>query len=229
MDEPYHDDEYGDDTDFDFMTQRKLSADLAAAHTEIEQLKKWRFDVAEGIGFCNRTWGVAGYEVADAETITGFWKDREIERDYEVESARRFSQAWKWWAKKRRRDLKWCDHRLVEVLNKNIELGKDLAAARKWAKAWKAQATGERIQKEQAAKAFCDEATNRELLQESNNTLRAEIERLNGRRCDGCRWFREYSPRGFCEHVDMRQKHPTDDYTLRHYEPSFSPSHHCRY
>jgi hypothetical protein len=163
---------------------KQASADLAAAHAEIEQFKKWKFDVAEGIGFCNRVWGVAGYEVADAETITGFWKDREMERDHEVESARRFSQAWKWWAKKRRRDLKWDDHRLVEVLNKNIELGKDLDAARKWAKAWKMKATGERIQKEQAAKAYCDEATNRELLQESNNTLRAEIERLNGRRCD---------------------------------------------
>lgn len=108
------------------------------------------------------------------------------------------------------------------------QLRADLVSARKWAKLWKMQATGERIQKEQAAKAFCDEATKRELSQESNHALRAEIERLNGRRCDGCKWFREYSPRGFCEHVDSKQKHPTDDYALRHYEPAFLPSHHCK-
>lgn len=47
MDEPYHDDEYGDDTDFDFMTQRKLSADLAAARAEIERLNGRRCDQCE--------------------------------------------------------------------------------------------------------------------------------------------------------------------------------------
>lgn len=87
----------------------------------------------------------------------------------------------------------------------NDQLRADLAAARKWAKAWKMQATGERIQEEQAAKAFCDEATKRELLQESNTTLRAEIDRLKRVKscktcskfltpthtydsCDGCYW-----------------------------------------
>ena len=79
-----------------------------------------------------------------------------------------------------------------EVYEERYRLRIALAAARKWAKLWKMQATGERIQKEQAAKAYCDEATNRELLQESNNTLRAEIEQLNGRRCKDCKKSNDY-------------------------------------
>lgn len=134
MDEPYHDDEYGDDTDFDFMTQRKLSADLAAARAEIERMKS---------------------------------------RPAEIEYGRL--------------DLMW------------NQLVKERDSARKWAKLWKMQATGERIQKEQCIDALADVTHERNKLLDQKvvsrvniNSAHKEIERLNGRRCKDCKKSNDY-------------------------------------
>lgn len=75
----------------------------------------------------------------------------------------------------------------------------DLAAARKWAKLWKMQATGERIQKEQCIDALADVTHERNKLLDQQvvsrvniNSAHKEIERLNGRRCADCKKSNDY-------------------------------------
>lgn len=80
---------------------------------------------------------------------------------------------------------------MVSERNKSFD---DLASARKWAKLWKMQATGERIQKEQCIDALADVTHERNKLLDQQvvsrvniNSAHKEIERLNGRRCDTCK------------------------------------------
>lgn len=58
-----------------------VSVMLDAARAEVEELRAWQRDIADGTGYINYAEGQGGYEVAPAETILRAWRRLQAEQD----------------------------------------------------------------------------------------------------------------------------------------------------